>query len=66
MVSMVAITSAQTSVNLARRTWVPVFAGGWALSQLWLFPVAPIVGGLLGAAAYILIGGKKAPLEISE
>ena len=66
LIHLVSIPVTNTSVNPARSTGVAVFAGGWALSQLWLFWVAPIVGGLLGAAAYILIGGKKAPVEISE
>jgi aquaporin Z len=43
-------------VNPARSTGVAVFVGGWALAQLWLFWVAPIVGGVLGAGVYRLIG----------
>jgi aquaporin Z len=43
-------------VNPARSTGVAVFVGGWAVSQLWLFWVAPIVGGLLGAAMYRFVG----------
>jgi len=39
-----------TSVNPARCTGVALFAGGWALSQLWLFWVAPVIGGILGGA----------------
>lgn len=66
LIHLVSIPVTNTSVNPARSTGVAVFAGGWALSQLWLFWVAPIVGGLLGAAAYMLIGGKKSPMEISE
>ena len=37
-----------------------MFVGGWAIAQLWLFWVAPIVGGVLGAGVYRLIGGAKA------
>jgi len=48
-----------TSVNPARSTGVAIYVGGWALAQLWLFWVAPIVGGLLGAGAYRLIGSAK-------
>jgi aquaporin Z len=41
-----------TSVNPARSTGVALFAGGWALAQLWLFWLAPIAGGALDALAY--------------
>ena len=41
-----------TSVNPARSTGVAVFVGDWAVSQLWLFWVAPILGGVLGALIY--------------
>jgi aquaporin Z len=46
-------------VNPARSTGVAVFAGGWAISQLWLFWVAPIVGALIGALIYRLIGCEE-------
>ncbi len=46
-----------TSVNPARSTGVAIFVGGWALAQLWLFWVAPIVGAVLGATIYRVIGG---------
>jgi aquaporin Z len=36
-----------------------LYAGGWALAQLWLFWVAPIVGGVLEAIVYRFIGGSK-------
>lgn len=36
----------------------PAFAGGWALAQLWLFWLAPIVGGILGAVIYRFIGSS--------
>jgi aquaporin Z len=38
---------------------VAVFAGGWAIKQLWLFWVAPIIGGILGAIVYRFIGKSK-------
>jgi aquaporin Z len=38
---------------------VAVFAGGWAVQQLWLFWVAPLVGGALGAVVYKFIGSSK-------
>ena len=49
----------QTSVNPARSTGVAVFVGGWAIAQLWLFWVAPIVGALLGAAVYRFLGATE-------
>jgi aquaporin Z len=41
-----------TSVNPARSTGPALFVGDWALSQLWLFWVAPIAGGVVGALVY--------------
>jgi aquaporin Z len=64
LIHLITIPVTQTSVNPARSTGVAVFVGGWALEQLWLFWVAPIVGALLGAAIYRFIGspdgGSKA------
>jgi aquaporin Z len=37
---------------------VAVFAGGWAIEQLWMFWVAPIIGGVIGAVVYKAIAGK--------
>ena len=53
---LISIPVTQTSVNPARSTGVAVFVGDWAMSQLWLFWVAPILGGMLGAAIYRLLG----------
>jgi len=52
LIHLVSIPVTNTSVNPARSTAMAVFAGGEALMQLWLFWVAPIVGGVLGAFAY--------------
>ncbi len=60
LIHLISIPVTNTSVNPARSTGVAVFAGGWAVKQLWLFWVAPIAGALLGAAAYRFIGGAKA------
>jgi aquaporin Z len=49
LIHMVAIPITGTSVNPARSIGPAIFAGGKALSQVWLFIVAPIVGGALGA-----------------
>ncbi len=56
LIHLISIPVTNTSVNPARSTGVAVFVGGWALAQLWLFWVAPIVGGVLGAGVYRLIG----------
>ncbi|RKY17888.1 MAG: aquaporin Z [Planctomycetota bacterium] len=56
LIHLVSIPVTNTSVNPARSTGVALFAGGWAVSQLWLFWVAPIVGGVLGALAYRVVG----------
>jgi len=59
LIHLISIPVTNTSVNPARSTGVALFAGGWALSQLWLFWVAPIVGGVLGAAVYRFIGNGR-------
>ena len=56
LIHLISIPVTNTSVNPARSTGVGVFVGNWAVAQLWLFWVAPIVGGVLGAAIYRLIG----------
>ena len=52
LIHLISIPVTNTSVNPARSTGVALFVGGWAVEQLWLFWVAPIVGALLGAVAY--------------
>ena len=49
------------SVNPARSTGPAIFVGGWALAQLWLFWVAPIVGGALAGIAYswLAVGSQE-------
>jgi aquaporin Z len=59
LIHLISIPVTNTSVNPARSTGVAVFVGGWALAQLWLFWVAPIIGGLLGAAVYRSIGTSE-------
>ena len=58
LIHLVSIPVTNTSVNPARSTGVALFAGGWAIEQLWLFWVAPIVGGLLGAGTYRVVRGS--------
>ncbi len=59
LIHLVSIPVTNTSVNPARSTGVAVFAGGWAIAQLWLFWIAPIVGGILGAVIYRFIGSEE-------
>ncbi|CAN5263452.1 aquaporin Z [soil metagenome] len=52
LIHLISIPVTNTSVNPARSTGVAIFVGGWAVEQLWLFWVAPIIGAVLGAVAY--------------
>ena len=52
LIHLVGIPVTNLSVNPARSTGPAVFVGGWAVSQLWLFWVAPLIGGALGGAIY--------------
>ena len=58
LIHLVSIPVTNTSVNPARSTGVALFAGGWALEQLWLFWVAPLAGAVLGALGYRFIGSN--------
>jgi len=59
LIHLISIPVTNTSVNPARSTGVALFVGDWATAQLWLFWVAPIVGGILGATLYRLIAPKS-------
>ncbi|MCK5070819.1 MAG: aquaporin Z, partial [Desulfocapsa sp.] len=59
LIHLISIPVTNTSVNPARSTGVAIFAGDWALTQLWLFWLAPIVGAVLGAVIYRYIGSEK-------
>lgn len=52
LIHLVSIPVTNTSVNPARSTGPAIFAGGWALQQLWMFWVAPLIGGALGGGIY--------------
>ena len=56
LIHLITIPVTNTSVNPARSTGVALYVGDWAVSQLWLFWVAPIVGAIIGAFAYRTIG----------
>ncbi|MFN7692546.1 MAG: aquaporin Z [Burkholderiales bacterium] len=59
LIHLISIPVTNTSVNPARSTGVAVFAGGWAVQQLWLFWVAPIAGAVLGAVMYRFISPQE-------
>jgi aquaporin Z len=59
LIHLISIPVTNTSVNPARSTGPALFVGGWALSQLWLFWVAPIVGAALAGIAYRFVGGEE-------
>ena len=52
LIHLISIPVTNTSVNPARSTSQALFVGGWAINQLWLFWVAPILGAVVGAVAY--------------
>ncbi len=58
LIHLISIPVTNTSVNPARSTGVALFEGGWAISQLWLFWVAPIVGAALAGVVYKWLGSE--------
>ena len=59
LIHLVDIPVTNASVNPARSTGPAVFVGGWALAQLWLFWVAPIIGAIIGGIVYRFLGGDN-------
>ncbi|MEM9079475.1 MAG: aquaporin Z [Verrucomicrobiota bacterium] len=59
LIHLISIPVTNTSVNPARSLGVAVFQGGWALGQVWLFWVAPIIGAVVGAFVYKFIGSDE-------
>lgn len=59
LIHLISIPVTNTSVNPARSTGVAFFAETAALSQLWVFWVAPIVGAIIGAILYKVVAGKQ-------
>jgi aquaporin Z len=59
LIHLIGIPVTNTSVNPARSTGPAVFVGGWALRQLWLFWVAPLLGGVVGGGVYNALFGEK-------
>lgn len=60
LIHLISIPITNTSVNPARSTGPALFVGGWALQQLWLFWVAPILGGVIGGALYRMMFAEEA------
>ena len=59
LIHLVSIPVTNTSVNPARSTGVAVYVGDWAVGELWLFWVAPIIGAVLGALIYRYVGSAE-------
>jgi aquaporin Z len=67
LIHLISIPVTNTSVNPARSTGPALFVGGWALAQLWLFWVAPLIGGALGGVVYRWFrDSKSAPGDAAE
>jgi aquaporin Z len=66
LIHLISIPVTNISVNPANSTGPALFAGGWALQQLWLFRVAPLIGAAIAGVAYRWVGGgEPAPVEVS-
>ncbi len=66
LIHLVSIPVTNTSVNPARSIGPAIFVGGWALKQLWLFVVAPLAGGLLGALVHRVLFSGSQPVAPRE
>ncbi len=66
LIHLISIPVTNTSVNPARSTGPAIFAGGWAIQQLWLFWVAPLIGAALAGVVYRWVGGDNpAPVPVT-
>lgn len=66
LIHLVSIPVTNTSVNPARSTGQALVVGGWAIEQLWMFWVAPLIGGILGGVVYKALGADatvRPPVE---
>ncbi|MGZ5130709.1 MAG: aquaporin Z [Caldimonas sp.] len=59
LIHLISIPVTNTSVNPARSTGPALFVGGWALAQLWLFWLAPLLGGACAGLAYRMVSGER-------
>jgi aquaporin Z len=65
-IHLVSIPVTNTSVNPARSTGPALFAGAWALEQLWLFWLAPLIGGVLGGTLYRWLSAEPSGLVVGD
>jgi aquaporin Z len=63
LIHLVGIPVTNLSVNPARSTGPAIFAGGWALQELWMFWVAPLIGAAIGGGIYNMLFGSKGKVE---
>jgi aquaporin Z len=66
LIHLISIPVTNTSVNPARSTGPALIVGSWALDQLWLFWVAPLIGAALGGVGYRAIAGEIAPARTTK
>jgi aquaporin Z len=66
LIHLVGIPITNTSVNPARSIGPALFVGGWAIEQLWMFIVAPLVGALIGAGVHIALFRDATQVEAGE
>ena len=66
LIHLISIPVTNTSVNPARSTGPAVFVGGWALAQLWLFWLAPILGGIAGGLGYRWLMSAEPAMEAAS
>jgi aquaporin Z len=66
LIHLISIPVTNTSVNPARSTGPAVFVGGWALGQLWLFWVAPVIGAVIGGYVYRWLGADVKTQVVGE
>jgi aquaporin Z len=66
LIHLVGIPVTNTSVNPARSTGPALFVGGWAIQQLWLFWLAPIVGAVIAGIVYPIVAQEPAPEQSSS
>jgi aquaporin Z len=69
LIHLVSIPVTNASVNPARSTGPALFVGGWAMAQLWLFWMAPLIGAILAGLAYPALSsetGRVAPGRLAE
>lgn len=64
LILLIGIPVTNLSVNPARSTGPALFVGGWALRQLWLFWVAPLLGGIIGGTVYRALFAEEAPASV--